>query len=352
MIKKITVFIMALAAVCVIIGGQKYSANKHEQVKAEAEKANVVYLEKKEKIKVLEEMISKDFPGIVTWGDSLTLGAGGDGVSYPSVLQQLIHKNVYNLPVVNLGVGGEATNTIMGRAGSISFEVGAFTVPAERSPIEITLSSSNGSSVSPLIQGDGGINPVIIDGIKGTLSVKQDSRTHYFFQRSEPGNAVSIKENTEVKTAAADKYQNYIPIVLMGQNGGYKDNQDLIDQINSIVRMEKYNDKYLVLGLTTGSAASRADLERQMASTFGDRYLNIRDYIVSKGLQMLNITPTDKDSFSISSGSVPPSLLADQVHFNSKGYTVIGTAVYERMSELGYFDEIKSLGRQIEDLNR
>jgi len=40
-------------------------------------------------------------------------------------------------------------------------------------------------------------------------------------------------------------------------------------------------------------------------------------------------------------GKVPPSLLADYIHFNAKGYTVIGDLIYERMKELGYFDDLQ-----------
>jgi hypothetical protein len=38
----------------------------------------------------LEEDISTYLPGIVCWGDSLTAGAGGNGTTYPNVLESLI----------------------------------------------------------------------------------------------------------------------------------------------------------------------------------------------------------------------------------------------------------------------
>ena len=62
-------------------------------------------------------------PGIVCYGDSLTYGSGGEGVSYPSVLEECLRKNRIYIPVVNMGIGGENTVTIAGRAGAIPFRV-------------------------------------------------------------------------------------------------------------------------------------------------------------------------------------------------------------------------------------
>lgn len=48
-------------------------------------------------------------PGIVCFGDSLTFGSGGDGVSYPSVLEENLERDRIYIPVSNLGIGGENT---------------------------------------------------------------------------------------------------------------------------------------------------------------------------------------------------------------------------------------------------
>lgn len=44
----------------------------------------------------------------------------------------------------------------------------------------------------------------------------------------------------------------------------------------------------------------------------------------------------------MSKGMTPQSLLSDSVHFTEEGYKLIGNLIYERMDELGYFDEIKA----------
>ena len=55
---------------------------------------------------------------VACWGDSLTAGAGGDGVTYPQVLAERIAEKYTAVPVHNLGIGGENTVTILGRAGA------------------------------------------------------------------------------------------------------------------------------------------------------------------------------------------------------------------------------------------
>ena len=92
------------------------------------------------------ECVRVNLPGIVCWGDTLTVGPTG-GVSYPSV-QDLINTNIcdaYNfraqmeklgdfsssrvvwsdykvmIPVVNMGVYGESAPTIAGRSGAMPY---------------------------------------------------------------------------------------------------------------------------------------------------------------------------------------------------------------------------------------
>ena len=339
----LAIALLSVAVLAVLYAGWQ----KSRAVYAENEKVSLEYNtaqeERRIKINELWAAIEADIPGIVAYGDSLTAGAGGEGVTYPLALKQLIQENVYDIPVINRGVGGENTDTIMGRVGSVPFAVNAFTIPSDTSNVEIELLSSNGDAVAPLRQGDGGfLNPVIIDGVEGKISIEQDSYLSkdykYFFKRLQTGEAVEIANGSTVEVINLTEFNNYIPIVFMGQNGGYKDDQDLADQINTILEMDKSNEKYLVLGLTTATASTRASLESTMESAYGNRYINLREYIVENGLEQTGVEPTAEDLAAIEVGSVPPSLLSDPVHFNANGYKVIANAVYERMWELGYFE--------------
>ena len=350
----LAIALLSVAVLVVLYAGWQ----KSRVVYAENEKVSLEYNtaqeERRIKINELLGAIEADFPGIVAYGDSLTAGAGGDGETYPVILQQLVQDNVYEIPVINRGVGGENTNTIMGRTGSVPFVVNSFTIPADNTNVEIGLLSSNGGAVAPLRQGEGGINPVKINGVEGVISIEQESSTSkdykYFFKRSQSGEASEVTDGTIVEVANLTEFNNYIPIVFMGQNGGYDGDQGLVDQINTILEMEKSNEKYLVLGLTTGSASSRSNLESTMESTYGNRYINLREYIVENGLEQAGIEATTEDLAAINVGSIPPSLLSDPVHFNANGYKVIANAIYERMWELGYFEHVLQTAEEIKEL--
>jgi hypothetical protein len=293
----------------------------------------------------LDATINDIIPGVVCWGDSLTAGAGGEGTSYPSVLQSLIAKYIYEIPVINMGVGGENVNTIIGRAGGVPFVVEAFAIPSDTSPVEIKLRSANGSSVAPLRQGDKGVNECFINNIAGTISIEQESYTSeeftYYFSRTTPGESIDVSDGTKVITSGSLLYNEYIPIIFIGQNGGWEDYDDLISKQMSIVKTHTKNkDKFIILGLTTGTREDRVGLEVAMSNAYGRKYINLREYLSSEGMYASSLIPTEEDLEAMAIGSVPGSLLSDKKHLNAAGYMLIGNIVYERMCELGYFDDV------------
>ncbi len=344
----ILALLTGLVLFVIYVGDKK---TKAEQI--EFKKIAIEYNSKQEarnsKIEELEQAIKEEIPGIVAYGDSLTVGTGGNGVTYPGTLQKLIKDSIYKIPVVNRGVLEANTNTIMARAGAVPFTVTEFIIPEDSSKVEIGIISSNGSLVASL---DGGINPVNINGVEGIISIEQESNTSenyiYYFQRSKTGEAVNVANGTNVEIANVSKLNNYIPLVLMGLNGGFLDNEDLISQIKAILNTGELNERYLILGLPTGTSESRADLELEMEAAFGDKYLNLREYIVQNGLIQAGLEASNEDLLAIEEGSVPPSLLSDAIHLNAYGYMIVGSAIYEKMNELGYFENIIKI---VEELN-
>ena len=92
---------------------------------------------------------------------------------------------------------------------------------------------------------------------------------------------------------------------------------------------------------------SYVGLESAMTQAFGNRYINLREYLVSDGLNDLGITPTSYDKQYIQAGVVPESLRASSssTELKSGCYEKLGKMVYDRMDSLGYFYEInKELG--------
>ena len=284
-------------------------------------------------------------PGIVCWGDSLTYGSGGNGTSYPSVLEECLRNERMYIPVVNMGIGGENTVTIAGRAGAVPFRLKEFTIPTESIPVEIFFQEDEGKSIRPFEQGDSGINPCIINGVSGRMSGEraEDGIMRYFFTRSEPGEVVYVPEGTEVETWAASQFSDYIYVVFIGENNGWNNIQDLIEQQQAIISMqEKYAGNYIVVGLPTGTKEERQELEEALYETYGDKFLNIREYLSTQGIYDAGLEPSEEDLSRMEEGLIPTSLLSDHIHFNAAGYRLIGNFMYERMYELGYFDELKN----------
>lgn len=359
---RITVFLSCALALFSVLN--PFSSYRRHMMKNNG--AESVSLQKKSE--EISAVIEEYLPGIVCWGDSLTVGAGGDGVTYPDTLASLIKENItdeYNvsvpekyrvddIPVVNMGVGGETSPTIVARSGTVPFRVQEFTVPADKTPVKIKIYSDLRKRVLPLIQGDGGVNPVTIGGIKGTLTSTRDSvpaRTEYFFSREEVGEETVIPRGTEIVTYSSGMWKDYINVVFIGTNGDFRNPTELIEHQKAILaRNERNGERYIVIGLYAVNSAQVngslldyfAELESALSEEYGERFINLREYLTTDALSDAGIEPTEDDLEAISEGKVPPSLMVDDLlHLNATGYELVGRLIYERMDSLGYFDEVK-----------
>lgn len=302
-----------------------------------------IYIKRENLLMAYEKEV---IPGIVCFGDSLTFGSGGNGTSYPLVLEEHLNKDRMYIPVFNMGIGGENTVTIAARAGAIPFTVEEFTIPKECVPIEITFWEETGKEIRPLYQGDTGINPCVIAGVTGRITGELDdnNRMTYFFTREEAGESVQVVRGTEVETWASTQFGDYIYIVFMGENHGWKDDIDeLIQQQQAILSMQgKYQGRYIVIGLPTGTAEERRELKNALAKTYGDKFFNIRDYMSGDAVKDAGVTLSEEDKARVEAGLIPTCFLADHIHFNAEGYRLIGDKLYEQMKELGYFEELEN----------
>lgn len=324
------------------------------------------------------DILAQYMPGIVCWGDTLTTGSSGN-VSYPYVLQKYLDvyvSGIYDLrysidsmegfstkdwddykisiPVVNMGAGRENSATILGRSGVRPYVVSAdFVIPADTESVQIQITSESGENVTPLIAGDGGINPVTIAGVTGTLTRTSTGVQYgYLFTRLEAGQEVEVAKGEQIITAAADAYQDYIHIVWLGTYGTFLSPDKLVSDTKALLQRQNLNeDRYLVIGPCTyngswseaGSTYSMDSIDSAMLQAFGDRYINLRKYLVEDGLRDAGLSATTLDKSSISRGSVPNSFRsnASGADLNGVGYELVGKLVYERMDRLGYLDEIR-----------
>ncbi|MEE0835767.1 MAG: dockerin type I domain-containing protein [Clostridia bacterium] len=311
-------------------------------------------------------VIANRLPGIVCWGDSLTSGPGGNAMTYPKSLQNSINDAIclvydplaslsdeakalvnpedykISIPVINMGVGGETTNTILGRNGAVPFVTsGSITIPSGTTPVRIKFISQNGRTVAPLLQGSAGMEYVTIAGVRGVIS---NSYGGYTFARSEAGSEVTVPSGTVITTAGSENYRDYITVIFIGQNGGFIGYDDLVEQQRAIIdHQTRNNDRYIIIGLHTTTPSYRDDLEGLMVEEYGDKYINLREYMATDAIYDAGLEPTQDDLYRMQMGYTPFSLLAiDELHFNATGYELIGKLVYNRMESLGYFDEVKT----------
>ena len=284
-------------------------------------------------------------PGILCWGDSLTAGYGGDGVSYPEVLQELINNNVIDgINVMNMGVCVETTHSIMTRADVFNLYACDFIIPADKYAVEFKLYVDYGFYLNIASNGDAGLNPVTINGIKGIIKYKcEDDELGgkiYEFTRLESGEECHVEHGTKIHVDSENKYQGFFNIVFMGQNGIYSTDEELVYQCRQFA--DKIGtDRYIFVGLTTGGLEKRGNLENLMQEAFGNHYLNIREGMINNGKQILSLPERDNDYYFRETGQVYSELMSDEIHFNSLGYRIIAHLLYERMENLGYFTPIK-----------
>ena len=308
---------------------------------------------------------------IVCWGDSLTAphqetlkqkirGIFVEDHDYPSVLQKILGDDY---EVINCGVGGENTLTIMGRQGAYPFILAHdVTINSKDCGLEnfmgntdvpAFLSSYNTEVCYPLLQhkSSAKINDCIIQG--GTYELSVESKIwrvgdgygkayNYFITPKESSDKqLVLKKGSKVQTWAMSHLRNaYCNIIFMGENGGFKDVRDLICQIKAMIAYSK-SDRYIVIGFhkynnVISTHKRMVEMEDSLSKAFGSHYLCIRKHLVKEGLKEAGMTATKADLDSMRIGVVPPQLLVDGLHFTSKGYAVIGNLVGKKIKELGY----------------
>ena len=290
-------------------------------------------------------------PDIVCWGDSLTAGSGGNGTNYPSVLKTLLTASGSTANTYNMGVGGETSPTICARNGGNPFiiRITNGTIPADTTPVTVTLEDINGAVVRPLLQGSTTWNGKLgnIDGILNLVepsgsSSSWQSDNYYTFTRKTAGTSITLNRPTPFYLDVAKPRLGDIHIIWIGQNNPSDGVSRHISDIKAIIqKMEALEKRWLVMPLPrtsndTTSLADRNAYDSAMFAEFGRRFVSIRQYLCEFGLSDAGITPTTTDTANIAAGITPASLRVDSVHLNASGYTVVANQVFNRIKEMGW----------------
>ncbi|MBR3327529.1 MAG: SGNH/GDSL hydrolase family protein [Atopobiaceae bacterium] len=147
-----------------------------------------------------------------------------------------------------------------------------------------------------------------------------------------------------------------ILILEIGSNGGWDNNYTtLISQYRSMIRASDCKG-YLVIGDTDDPGTSMGDRnqdplkkgqglqdtawEAALRRSFGDRFINMRTYLIKRGLKVCGIRRSGQDKACASFGMVPHALRADWTHLNSYGYFAQAFGIYKRGVKLGFWNKM------------
>lgn len=280
-----------------------------------------------------------DKPRIICWGDSLTAsgGASESKYTYPRVLA-----SISRLAVRNYGVGGETSGHIAMRQGAIPLYVAPVTIPAESTPIEITLLDEDGDHTDLGYFGNAGLSPITIAGVRGKFYYSSAEDRYLFTRDSDPDNEeVVITRPTRVITSGMEgRTTSDIQVIFIGTNNGYSASSvgRLIEIQREMVEFSG-SDKYVIIGMTSlERMPDIADINAALAEEWGDNFLDIRSYFLTEGLEAAGITPTEEDLANIERGEIPASLLSDGLHGNDHFYRLLAEQVYQKIIDLGYVE--------------
>ena len=298
---------------------------------------------------------------VTAWGDSTT-SYNNNWIDWV----QRLGEKLDGFSMKNQAVSGEYTTSTSARQGGNTLKVGAFTIPADTTSVQITLSTEDGHTfgTNPVFSGGASFNPCVVNGVKGTIANAGSGK--YTFTRLEAGSETQVEENTIVTSLADTVFnnENSIMLINLGTNSGWDENADvLLNQVQLMVNhfTSLGGTKYIICGLSSGKhlrteAFKQVSFkyEEKASSTFGEHWLNMREYLIENGLTENGLTASKLDNERIAQGLVPASLLGggsttdikmydgetvtDDCHFNCYGANSQSLAFYNKGKALGYWD--------------
>lgn len=327
-----------------------------------------VYNADPQSIEQLENNEVERLSGVAFWGSSMGYGYYGRGSTIESTLENHMMADECSIPIANVSVPRETNYTVLARAGAKKIHVNAFTIPEGIERVEVKIYSEDKKPIVPLRWGtdwDGGMSNVTIAGVEGELS--SDTNTVlfenpvYYFTRSKEGEKVDVKKGETIVSDSMTLYKDYIPVICIGDDGGWKSFDELIEQQQAIIDTCNNKDKFVILGLFTvpltekqekslpaDDDKARAKLikennekyDKVMKEKWGEHYVSSREYLCSnvalEKMDAMELEYKDADKVNMSKGIVPDILRYDPNILNGKGYEIVGDALYKKMVDLGY----------------
>jgi hypothetical protein len=257
-----------------------------------------------------------------------------------------------HVTVFNRGYAGWAVDEVAIRIGAypLSCTVSGGQIPASGS-VTVTIPAGVGW-VPGLTREFAGT----LAGVPGTLTRTGASNTSLTFARTASGSAVPVGGPVTFVSAEA-VHETDTMVVCLGRNDfAYNvtgtEGSVAAHVLAGTARIWSYLREQVQVphvlfvgtltkpGETTGTSAHNivTAINRGLASTYGGRYWDMRDYMVNQAIYDLGITPTASDLAAIAGDTMPPSIVAGgtEVHYTKAAATVLAAQIYRQLVTRGW----------------
>lgn len=278
---------------------------------------------------------------IACWGESTTESVG---TNWPElILGPMIGVNVYNR-----GKSGQGVADIILRQGGLrpQLTLAGNQIPATVAPVVVTAIDP---AVGWRINSTGSFGfSVELAGVVGQLAHNLVADT-WTFTRDVGGDVVTVPPRTPcVRTDAS--LSGLTNIIWTGRNNVTTLQLPVVRDLLPFVRegISTQVKRVLVVGVINaqaeGTGTNRYSLIKAhnaaLASKYGAEFLDVRREFIDNGMTRAGLTPTGADTAAIAADKPPASLMFDDLHPNTAGYTVVARIVAEKLLELGWITAI------------
>lgn len=270
---------------------------------------------------------------IVGWGDSLTYSlteVGGAAKQADPTWLATVGEDL-DVETANFGVPSQGSAEIAVRQGGLKplLTLAGNHIPANStSAVPITVISPRDGWTQYVNAGTMEMHGTLA-GVAGILqhTVTAGASSFSFVPTAAADAAVPVPANSVFESSDGDDYRGCVQIIWAGTNN-QRQKGAIVRDIASMVNNLVYPKRYLIIG-------TLADVQGDLAVTYGPRFVNLRAWLISDGLAAAGIDATPKDAAAIAVGDVPPSLTIDGTHFTQAAYTAIGHHVADVLRGAG-----------------
>ena len=231
--------------------------------------------------------------------------------------------------------GGIADGTADSASGDSAAE--AASIPVNTPAVEI---NAWGDSITEGYGSDGDTYPDVLERLTG-IPVRNFG--------------VGGEDSREIlaRSIAYGRQEEDILVIQMGDNGGWRNLDELIEQYRTLIR-EAGTERYIIISSTDdpddfgqiwGYTRQKIGLrdtryEAAFREAFGDHLLIGRKYLIEHGLEVNGLAETEEDRVRAERGDISLQLRnpeIDNTHLNEYGYTALAYGVYDTGRMLGYW---------------